>query len=108
MYCYWMQRKVLCYFIPSSLASYLLIQFPFLCPLKEHLDIPYQCRGGICNSCVGKLIKGSVDQLSEQANILSTKAREKGYVLTCVARPTSDLELYVDMELEYIKDPDIW
>ena len=76
--------------------------------VTDHMDIPYQCKGGICNSCVGLLVKGVVDQNSEQENILSAKALAKGYVLTCVAKPRSDIELFVDMELEYIKDPEIW
>lgn len=75
---------------------------------ESHLDLPAQCRGGICNTCIGKLISGSVDQFSEQDNILGEKAISAGYVLTCVAKPTSDLEMYVDMELEYVKDHSVW
>ena len=75
---------------------------------EQFMDIPAQCRGGICNTCVGKLVSGTVDQFSEQENILGEKAVAAGYVLTCVAKPTSNLEMYVGMELEYIKDPEVW
>ena len=75
---------------------------------ENYMDLPSQCRGGICNSCIGKLIKGEVDQLSEADNILSKKALEEKYVLLCVAKPKSDLEIVVDLEMEYIRDTAVW
>lgn len=56
--------------------------------IRAGLDVPFSCRDGYCSCCMAKLRDGKVDMTSREA--LTDGEIEKGWVLTCQARPTTE------------------
>ncbi len=55
------------------------------------VEIPWECRSGICGQCKVRLRRGSVRMEVEDA--LSAKEKEAGFILACQAHPKSQLEI---------------
>ncbi len=63
--------------------------------LLKGLDAPYSCQGGICSSCLAKVIEGEV--IMENNSILDPDEVKEGLILTCQSHPiTSTIKIDYD------------
>lgn len=70
---------------------------PLLDSLRNQgVDLPYGCKYGGCITCAAKLIDGEVYQKPQVA--LNNRQINDGYVIVCVARPTSDCTFDIGVE----------
>jgi ring-1,2-phenylacetyl-CoA epoxidase subunit PaaE len=56
--------------------------------LKEGLELPYACKGGVCSTCRAMLLEGEVDMDANFA--LEDYEIARGYILTCQSFPATD------------------
>ena len=61
--------------------------------IRQGIGLPYGCKDGACGSCKCKKLSGSVAHANHQAKALSADEEAAGFVLTCCARPLSDVVL---------------
>ncbi len=63
--------------------------------LKQGIDAPYSCQGGICSSCLARIKSGTAEM--KKNSILTDGEIKQGLILTCQAHPTST-EIFVDYD----------
>jgi ring-1,2-phenylacetyl-CoA epoxidase subunit PaaE len=56
--------------------------------LRAGMDLPFACKGGMCSTCRARLVEGEARM--EVNYSLEPWELEKGFILTCQARPLSD------------------
>ncbi|KAB1157041.1 2Fe-2S iron-sulfur cluster-binding protein [Flavobacterium luteum] len=56
--------------------------------LKQGIDAPYSCQGGICSSCLARITSGTAEM--SKNSILTDSEIAEGLILTCQAHPTSE------------------
>lgn len=63
--------------------------------LKEGIELPYACKGGVCSTCRARLVVGEVDMDANFA--LEDYEIAQGYILTCQSYPVTD-KIVVDFD----------
>jgi len=63
--------------------------------LRNGIDLPFSCKGGVCATCKARLIEGDVDMDLNQA--LRPEEIKSGYILTCQSHPISE-KVVVDFD----------
>lgn len=59
--------------------------------MRQHINLPYSCRDGLCGTCKVKLLEGKVNYGDELPGALSEEEVEAGVALLCQAHAKSDL-----------------
>ena len=63
--------------------------------LRNDVDAPYSCQGGVCSSCLAKVTDGK--SVMAKNNILTDDEVDDGFILTCQAHPiTSKISIDYD------------
>ena len=55
--------------------------------LKQNIDAPYSCQGGVCSTCIARIKEGQA--VMEKNQILTDEEIAEGLILTCQAHPTT-------------------
>jgi len=61
--------------------------------IRQGITLPYGCKDGACGSCKCRLLGGSVSHSKHTEAALSPAEEAAGWILTCCATPTSDVQL---------------
>ncbi|HEX2134716.1 MAG TPA: 1,2-phenylacetyl-CoA epoxidase subunit PaaE [Microvirga sp.] len=63
--------------------------------MKEGMELPYACKGGVCSTCRAMLVEGEVDMDANFA--LEDYEIARGYILTCQSYPVTN-KIHVDFD----------
>jgi len=66
--------------------------------LNAGKELPCSCHAGVCTTCAARILEGTVEQSEGMG--LSPELQAEGYVLLCVAYPTSNLKIETEKEEE--------
>lgn len=70
------------------------------------IDLPFGCRIGVCGTCTGRVLSGEMRHVESPRGLRERDSRE-GYVLTCIAVPSTDctVEVGTDVRARLFENP---
>ncbi|KAA9399840.1 ferredoxin [Haloarcula sp. CBA1130] len=71
------------------------------------IGLPFGCRTGACGTCTARLLSGDVTH-RRPPRALKGRHLEAGYVLLCIAEPTTDAHLAVGATVQAELVPNPW
>lgn len=63
--------------------------------MRQNIDLPYGCRGGVCGCCAGFIVRGEV-YYDEEPIALDDEMISNKQALFCIAKTKSDLEISIE------------
>jgi len=63
--------------------------------LENGIDAPHSCQGGICTTCICKVVSGKAEM--EDVYALSDEEQKEGFVLACISKPLGR-EMIIDFD----------
>lgn len=72
---------------------------------REGIPAPIACRYGGCITCAARMLSGKVRQ--PKGTALNRRQSQAGYILLCVAHPTTDcvIEIGVETQTDLYRNP---
>ncbi len=71
------------------------------------VGLPFGCTTGACGTCTARLLEGDVCH-RRPPRALKDRHLDAGYVLTCIATPTTDTRLEVGASIQADLVPNPW
>jgi ferredoxin len=65
---------------------------------RQGIELPYACYAGACSTCACKVVEGKVEHGNVSCMFLSNEQIQAGFILTCVAYPTSNCTILTHQE----------
>lgn len=63
--------------------------------LEAGFNLPYSCKSGVCQTCKGRILEGTVDYGMVHPHYFTEQDKANGHALLCQAQPRSDLVIEV-------------